>query len=55
VRGVDVGVAEAGGLDLDPDLADLERPAGHVLDAERGMELVDDRRAVSIDGRLGRG
>ena len=42
VGGVDVGVAQACGLDLDQDLARAGYWLGHVLDAERFGEIVDD-------------
>ena len=53
VRGVDVGVAETGGLDLDPDLAGLEREPLDLLDDERGAERLDD--GCPVRGGRGRG
>src|SRR5579859_6101945 len=47
VGGVDVGVTEPGGLNLDEDLSRLELPAGYVLDTEGRVELMDDRGAVA--------
>ena len=42
VGGVDVGVAQAGGLDPDDDLARTGLGLGHLLDGERCGEVVDD-------------
>src|SRR6266540_4183649 len=42
VRGVDVGVAQAGGLDPDDDLTRARLGFGYVLDQQRFGEVVDD-------------
>ena len=42
VGGVDVGVTQARGLDLDQDLAGAGDGLRHLLDAERLGEIVDD-------------
>src|ERR1700747_2869131 len=58
MRGVDIGMAEPRRLDLDANLAGLQRGSRHLLDAQRRVELVDDGGPVGGDrlaGRLGFG
>ena len=52
VGGMDIGVAEPGSLDPHADLAGLERPDRHLLDAERLAELMHDSGAVRTELRL---
>jgi hypothetical protein len=54
VGGVDLSVAEAGGLDLDAHLIGLERDRLDALDGQGLVEGVDDGRPVRADGGLGR-
>ena len=54
VRGVDIGVTQSGSLDLDAHLAGLKLRPRHVLDRQRTIELMNDRRPVGAVGKLRR-
>ena len=51
--GVDVGVAESGGLHPDADLPELEAQDGDLLDGQRLVEGVDHGGPVGRGGSIG--
>jgi len=52
--GMDVGVAEAGGLDLDADLVRLQFRWQDLFDHQRAVEVMNDSRAIGPHRRGGR-
>jgi len=51
---MDVGVAEAGGLDLDADLVRLQFRWQDLFDHQRAVEVMNDSRAIGPHRRGGR-
>jgi hypothetical protein len=52
VGGVDVGVTQAAGFDLDPDLVGRQRRERDLLDGERRVEVTDNGRRVGAGAVL---